>query len=250
MTDSQPARVALVTGAAGGIGQATVSRLRARGYSIIAEDISPEVEKLGADEAIVPLLADVSLTGTAQRAVALAQERFGRLDLLVNNAGLFLRKPTEECTDEDFDVLMAVNVRGAFSHARESLAALAATGGSIVNLASISGLVGQPNQTIYSMTKGALVQLTRQLAVEHAHRGIRVNAVAPGAVDTDFIARARHAAADPDPAGSRARAIGNHPIGRILTAGEIAEAIVFLASDAASGITGTILSVDGGFTAR
>jgi NAD(P)-dependent dehydrogenase (short-subunit alcohol dehydrogenase family) len=235
MTDSQPVRVALVTGAAGGIGQATVSRLRARGYAVIAEDISPEVEELGADEAIVPLRADVSLTGTAQRAVALAQERFGRLDLLVNNAGLFLRKPTEQCTDEDFDVLMAVNVRGAFSHARESLAALAATQGSIVNLASISGLVGQPNQTIYSMTKGALVQLTRQLAVEHAHRGIRVNAVAPGAVDTDFIAKARDAAADPDPAASRARSISNHPIGRILTAG---------------GITGTILSVDGGFTAR
>lgn len=250
MTDSQPARVALVTGAAGGIGQATVSRLRARGYAIIAEDVSPRVEELGADQAIVPLQADVSVAGTAQRAVALAQERFGRLDLLVNNAGLFLRKPTEECTDEDFDVLMAVNVRGAFSHARESLGALAATKGSIVNLASISGLVGQPNQTIYSMTKGALVQLTRQLAVEHAHRGIRVNAVAPGAVDTDFIARARSAAADPDPAASRARSISNHPIGRILTAGEIAEAIVFLASDAASGITGTILSVDGGFTAR
>jgi NAD(P)-dependent dehydrogenase (short-subunit alcohol dehydrogenase family) len=250
MTDSRPARVALVTGAAGGIGQATVSRLRARGYAIIAEDISPKVQELGADEAIVPLQADVSLAGTAQRAVALAQEHFGRLDLLVNNAGRFLRKPTEECTDEDFDVLMAVNARGAFSHARESLAALAATKGSIVNLASISGLIGQPDQAVYSMTKGALVQLTRQLAVEHAHRGIRVNAVAPGAVDTDFVARARDAVADPDPAASRARSISNHPIGRILTAGEIAEAIVFLASDAASGITGTILSVDGGFTAR
>jgi NAD(P)-dependent dehydrogenase (short-subunit alcohol dehydrogenase family) len=250
VSDSDPARVALVTGAAGGIGRATVRRLRARGYAVIAEDISPDVEELGADEVIVPLRADVSATGTAQRAVALARERFGRLDLLVNNAGLFLRKPTEECTDEDFDVLMAVNVRGAFSHARESLAALAETKGSIVNLASISGLVGQPGQTVYSMTKGALVQLTRQLAVEHAHRGIRVNAVAPGAVDTDFIARARDAAADPDPAASRARSISNHPIGRILTAGEIAEAIVFLASDAASGITGTILSVDGGFTAR
>jgi len=252
MTDPHPARVALVTGAAGGIGQATVSRLRARGYAIIAEDISPKVEELGADEAIVPLRADVSLAGTAQRAVALARERFGRLDLLVNNAGRFLRKPTEECTDEDFDVLMAVNVRGAFSHARESLAALAATKGSIVNLASISGLVGQPNQTVYSMTKGALVQLTRQLAVEHAHRGIRVNAVAPGAVDTDFIARARDAVADPDRArlAAGSGSISNHPIGRILTAGEIAEAIVFLASDAASGITGTILSVDGGFTAR
>ncbi|MBO0823406.1 MAG: SDR family oxidoreductase, partial [Actinobacteria bacterium] len=156
----------------------------------------------------------------------------------------------EECTDADFDALMATNVRGAFSHARESLPWLAQTRGSIVNLASISGLVGMPGQTVYSMTKGAIVQLTRQLAVEHAHRGIRVNAVAPGAVDTDFVANARYASADPDPAASRATAISNHPIGRILTPEEIAEAIVFLASPAASGITGTILSVDGGYVAR
>ena len=250
MTDSAPQRVAIVTGAAGGIGRAVTGLLRERGYAIIAEDISPAVSDLAEPDAVIPLQADVSLTDSARQAVGLAADRFGRLDLLVNNAGLFLRKPTEQCTDEDFDVLMATNVRGSFSHARESLAALEQTRGSIVNLASISGLIGQPGQTIYSMTKGAIVQLTRQLAVEHAHRGIRVNAVAPGAVDTDFIAKGRDAAADPDPAGSRARSISNHPIGRILTPGEIAEAIVFLASDAASGITGTILNVDGGYTAR
>jgi len=250
MAESGPDRVALVTGAAGGIGQAVVSLLRARGYGIIAEDISPAVGELGSDDMIVPLQADVSLTESAQRAVSLALDRFGRLDLLVNNAGLFLRKPTELCTDDDFDVLMATNVRGAFIHARESLGPLAQTRGSIVNLASISGLVGMPGQTVYAMTKGAIVQLTRQLAVEHAHRGIRVNAVAPAAVDTEFVAHARDAAADPDPAGSRASAISQHPIGRILTPAEVAEAIVFLASDAASGITGSILSVDGGYVAR
>jgi NAD(P)-dependent dehydrogenase (short-subunit alcohol dehydrogenase family) len=250
MTESGPERVALVTGAAGGIGRAVVGLLRARGYGIVAEDISPDVEALGADEHVIPLQADVALTESARRAVALATDRFGRLDLLVNNAGLFLRKPTEQCTDEDFDALMATNVRGAFIHARESLAALERTGGSIVNLASISGLVGMPDQTVYAMTKGAIVQLTRQLAVEHAHRGIRVNAVAPGAVDTQFVARARDAAADPDPAASRASAISQHPIGRILTPAEIAEAIVFLASPAASAITGAILSVDGGYVAR
>jgi NAD(P)-dependent dehydrogenase (short-subunit alcohol dehydrogenase family) len=182
--------------------------------------------------------------------VGLATGTFGRLDLLVNNAGLFLRKPTEQCTDEDFDVLMATNVRGAFIHAREALPALAKTRGSIVNLASISGLVGMPGQTVYAMTKGAIVQLTRQLAVEHAHRGIRVNAVAPGAVDTEFVAHARDAAADPDPAASRASAISQHPMGRILDPAEIAEAIVFLASPAASAITGAILPVDGGYVAR
>jgi NAD(P)-dependent dehydrogenase (short-subunit alcohol dehydrogenase family) len=245
-------RVAVVTGAAGGIGRAVVGLLLARGYAIVAEDISPMVGELAADShgVVVPLEADVSLTESARRAVRLAVGQFGRLDLVVNNAGRFLRKPTEDCTDEDFDALMATNVRGAFLHAREALPSLAQTSGSIVNVASTSGLVGMPGQTVYAMTKGAIVQLTRQLAVEHAHRGIRVNAVAPGAVDTEFVARARDAAADPDPAASRASAISQHPIGRILTPTEIAEAIVFLASPAASAITGAILSVDGGYVAR
>jgi NAD(P)-dependent dehydrogenase (short-subunit alcohol dehydrogenase family) len=244
--------VALVTGAAGGIGRAVVQLLRARGYAIVAEDISPAVTDLAVDGdgQVIPLEADVALSESARRAVGLAVDRFGRLDLLVNNAGLFLRKPTELCTDEDFDALMATNVRGAFIHAREALPSLTQTSGSIVNLASISGLVGMPGQTVYAMTKGAIVQLTRQLAVEHAHRGIRVNAVAPGAVDTEFVAHARDAAADPDPAASRASAISQHPIGRILTPTEIAEAIVFLASPAASAITGAILPVDGGYVAR
>jgi NAD(P)-dependent dehydrogenase (short-subunit alcohol dehydrogenase family) len=252
MAEPTPERVAIVTGAAGGIGQAVVQVLLARGYAIVAEDISRKVREL-ADAApgkVMAMQADVSLTESAQGAVDLATSAFGRLDLLVNNAGLFLRKPTEDCTDEDFDALMATNVRSAFIHAREALPSLAQTRGSIVNLASISGLVGMPGQTVYAMTKGAIVQLTRQLAVEHAHRGIRVNAVAPGAVDTDFVANARDAAADPDPAESRASAISQHPIGRILTPAEIAEAIVFLASPAASAITGAILPVDGGYVAR
>jgi len=250
MTDAAP--VALVTGAAGGIGRAVVQLLLNRGYSIVAEDISPKVHELAQTPGgrVISLEADVARTESAKAAVDLATSTFGRLDLVVNNAGLFLRKPTEQCTDEDFDVLMATNVRGAFIHARESLPALAQTRGSIVNLASISGLVGMPGQTVYAMTKGAIVQLTRQLAVEHAHRGIRVNAVAPGAVDTGFVAHARDAAADPDPAASRASAISQHPIGRILTPAEIAEAIVFLASPAASAITGAILPVDGGYVAR
>ncbi len=250
MPESRPERVAVVTGAAGGIGRAVVGLLRARGYAIVAEDIATTIHDLGADEHVIPLQADVAHTESARLAVAMAEERFGRLDLLVNNAGLFLRKPTEQCTDADFDALMATNVRGAFVHARESLPSLARTSGSIVNLASISGLVGLPGQTVYAMTKGAIVQLTRQLAVEHAHRGIRVNAVAPGAVDTEFVAHARDAAADPDPAASRATSISQHPIGRILTPAEVAEAIVFLASPAASGITGSILTVDGGYVAR
>jgi NAD(P)-dependent dehydrogenase (short-subunit alcohol dehydrogenase family) len=247
-----PGQVAIVTGAAGGIGRAVVGLLVARGYAVVAQDISRKVREFATSHPgqVIAMEADVSLTESAQGAVGLATGTFGRLDLLVNNAGLFLRKPTEQCTDEDFDALMATNVRGAFIHAREALPSLARTSGSIVNVASISGLVGMPGQTVYAMTKGAIVQLTRQLAVEHAHRGVRVNAVAPGAVDTDFVANARDAANDPDPAASRASAISQHPIGRILDPAEIAEAIVFLASPAASAITGAILPVDGGYVAQ
>ena len=242
---SEPERVALVTGAAGGVGRAVVALLAARGYAVVATDISPAVERL---DGALPLVADVADSAAAQRAVTTAEREFGRLDLLVNNAARFLRRPLGESTDEDFERLFATNVRGAFVHARAAAGALARTRGAIVTVTSISGLVGMPNQVVYAMTKGALVQLTRQLAVELAPRGIRVNAVAPGAIDTDFIAEAR--AADPDPAATAANVLARHPLGRISTPADVAAAIGFLASAEAGGITGAILSVDGGYVAQ
>jgi NAD(P)-dependent dehydrogenase (short-subunit alcohol dehydrogenase family) len=242
-------RVAIVTGAAGGVGRSLVKGLRSRDYAVIAEDISDGVKGLAdGDEMIVPLQADAAQSDSARQAVELARSRFGRLDQLVNNAARFVKKSLADSTDEDFDRLIATNLRSAFVHAREAVPELNATNGNIVNVASTSGLVGQPNQVLYCMTKGAIVQLTRQLAIEHADRGIRVNAVAPGAIDTDFIAEAR--AADPDPERTAAETIARHPIGRLMTPDEVAEAIIFLASDAASAITGSILSVVGGYVAR
>nr|MDT0660713.1 SDR family oxidoreductase [Micromonospora sp. DSM 115978] len=239
---------AIVTGAARGIGRSVVTRLRAEGYRVVAVDLSPTVADLAEPGWVVPVVADVTGADTPDTVVGRAVDEFGRLDLLVNNAARFLRRPIPQTTDEDLDGLFAVNVRSVFRLTRAALPHLTETRGCVVNTASISGLVGIANQSVYALTKGAIVQLTRQLAIEYAARGVRVNAVAPGAVDTDFMAEAR--AADPDPAASLKATLGNHPIGRMSTPDEVARAIVFLATPGSAGITGTILSVDGGYVAR
>ncbi|WP_432989380.1 SDR family NAD(P)-dependent oxidoreductase [Dactylosporangium sp. CA-233914] len=239
---------AVVTGAARGIGRCVVMRLRAAGYRVVAVDVSPAVSDLAEDGRVVPVLADVTADAAPGAVVGRVVAEFGRLDVLVNNAGRFLRRPILSTTDDDFDTLLSVNVRSVFRLTRAALPHLVETRGCIVNTASISGLVGIANQSVYAMTKGAIVQLTRQLAIECAGAGVRVNAVAPGAVDTDFTAEARKA--DADPAASLAVTLANHPIGRMLTPDEVARAIVFLAGPESAGITGTILSVDGGYIAR
>ena len=157
---------------------------------------------LGEDGRVVTIARTSPPTPTPDAVIGRATAEFGRLDLLVNNAARFLRRPAPDTTDDDFDALFAVNVRSVFRLARAALPHLADTRGCVVNTASISGLIGVANQSVYAMTKGAIVQLTRQLAIEWPGAGVRVNAVAPGAVDTEFMAEAREA--DPDPAASLA----------------------------------------------
>jgi Dehydrogenases with different specificities (related to short-chain alcohol dehydrogenases) len=247
MTRSEEPRVAIVTGAAGGVGRAVVRLLVERGHRVVAQDLSPAVAELAEPGRVVGVQADAALSGSAQATVERALAEFGRLDLLVNNAARFLLKPFAESTEAEWDELMAVNARGPFVHAKAAMPHLEATRGAIVNVASAAGWAGAAGEAVYGSTKGAVIQLTRMLAVEYGPRGVRVNAVAPGIIDTDFF---RPALQTDDPATELADFIALHPLGRMTTADEVARAIAFLGSSDASAITGAILPVDGGFVAQ
>ncbi|MGI5466271.1 SDR family NAD(P)-dependent oxidoreductase [Streptomyces sp. CA-132043] len=241
-------RVAVVTGAARGIGHATATLLHARGARLVVTDRSEAVEELTAKDPdnIAALVGDVADETLARDAAALATSRFGSLDILVNNAGRTLNKPVTETTTEDFDAIVRVNARGNFVQAREAFRAMeTGGGGAIVSIASVSSLVAFATQTAYAASKGALAQITRVLAIEGGPKGIRSNAVLPGVIDTDImegvVDNGREMLASFGPA---------HPIGRIGHPNEVAEAVAFLASDAASFITGALLTVDGGWTAQ
>jgi NAD(P)-dependent dehydrogenase (short-subunit alcohol dehydrogenase family) len=241
-------KVAIVTGAASGVGRETTRLLAERGASVVAVDVDPSVEAL-AGASVVPLEGDASLAETADRAVEAATSRWGRVDVLVCNAGYIVSKPIAATTEEDLDRVLAVNVKGTFLHCRAVIPVMERQGGgAIVSTASISGVVGLPNQSAYCASKGAVVLLTKQLAVECAPAKIRVNAVAPGAIDTPFLHRLLEPLDDPQAVVEAIKA--EHPLARFASAEEIARSIVFLASDEASFITGSVLMIDGGFTAR
>lgn len=235
----------IVTGAASGIGRAVAELFHARGAKVIAEDINPAVNELVRD-GIVPLVADITQDGTAERAVALATEHFGKLDVLVNNAGRIIYKNLVDMTRDDWNWQMETNVTGAFLHSREAMKAMMPQkSGAIVNIASYAAYYAFPGIAAYTASKGALAQLTRTQALEAIGHGIRVNAIGVGDVVTNLLNHFRE-----DGREFLAQHGKAAPIGRAATPEEIAEIVAFLASDRASFIVGSVVMADGGMSVQ
>jgi len=243
-----PTKVALITGAARGIGLATAKRFLADGWAVALLDIEEaqlrEAAAALADPVnVLALPCDISDSAAVKEAIARAGERFGRLDALVNNAGIAVFKPILETSDAEWERVLAVNLGGPFFAIKAAAPLMREHGGgAIVNITSISAVRASTLRVAYGTSKAALAHLTKQAAVELASLGIRVNAVAPGPVDT-AMAKAVHTPA------IRADYHDAIPLNRYGLEEELAEAIFFLCSERASYITGQILAVDGGFDA-
>jgi 2-keto-3-deoxy-L-fuconate dehydrogenase len=235
--------VAVVTGGASGIGAATAALLRARGAAVAALDRAPE----GTPDGVVAVPCDVTDAAGVDAAVAAVVDRLGGVDVVVNNAGVGAVGDVAANDDAEWARVLDVNVTGiarvtraALPHLRRSAAP------AVVNTCSAVAFVGVRQRALYSASKGAVLALTLAMAADHAAEGIRVNAVAPGTADTPWVARLLEQAEDPAAAAAALRA--RQPLGRLVTADEVAAAIALLASPAAASTTGAVLRVDGGMT--
>ncbi len=245
-------RIALVTGGASGIGEATVKELARAGAQVWISDVNlPAAEALAAS---LPSARALHLDVTSPDSIAAAVAQIGSLDILINNAGIGHVGSIEATEPEDFDRIMNVNVRAVYLVTRAFLPLLLAARerheavGAIVNVASVAGLVGILQRFAYCTSKGAIVAMTRQLAVEYP-RTLRVNAVCPGTVQTPFVEAYLEKFHRDNKEEVRAEIRARQPVGRLGRPEEVASAIRYLASDEAAFVSGTILTIDGGWTA-
>lgn len=248
-------KVAVITGAGSGIGKATALLFAREGAKVVVADMNERaghetvaaIKETGGEATFI----QVNVTSAAEVQVLVEQTvaTYDRLDIIYNNAGIQIKGTAESMTEEDWDKVMAINVKGVWLGCKYALPQMKKQGGGvIVNTASGAALIGTRENVAYCASKGAVLQITRQVALDYAAHGVRVNAVAPGVVDTPLMAPVWHTMGDVEAAketvGSR------HPMGRLAQPEEIAKAVLFLASDESSFSTGSCLVVDGGYTAQ
>lgn len=245
-------KIALVTGAAMGIGAGIAERFVEAGAAVAVFDINAEralqmAESLNRTGRALPIPGDVASEEDVQNAVARTVKEFGALDVLVNNAGFEVLGQVVDLTSAQWDRQLGVNLKGVFLCCKYAIPHLRGRAGAIVNISSVHAFVSYAGYAAYDASKAGIIGLTRALALDHGSEGIRVNAICPGYINTPLMDR--WLADLPDPEATMEEVLKAHPLGRIGTPRDIAEAALFLASDAASFISGTYLVVDGAMTA-
>ncbi len=243
---------AIVTGAGSGIGRAIAIRLASEGARVILADLDEEAAEEVAEEIDGETLvhrADVTKTADVETLVARAVSEWGGLDVMVNNAGVGVAANIVDATEEDYERMMDVCVRGTFLGMKHAVPAIRDSGGgSVINMSSVAALIGISDRAIYCAAKGAILSMTRAAAVDHVGDGVRVNCIAPGTVETPWIERITSGYDDPEEARKTMQA--RQPHGRFVQPEEIAAMAAYLASDESASVIGACMIVDGGVTAR
>ncbi len=248
-TNQLEGKIAYISGAAGGIGSSIAELFKQSGAQVVLSDLESErLRQLETELSGLAVATDLRLEASVADSVAISLKHFGQIDIVVNAAGILKTARIDQMQLEDWDALMNVNLRGVFLTCKHTVSALKKTAGAMVNLSSVSAFVGSDIGSAYHASKGAVLSLTYALAQELAPFGVRVNAICPGWVNAGFTHQALKQTAQPETLFEAARA--NHLLGRMAEPLEIAQAVLFLASSKASFITGTHLTVDGGFMVK